>query len=73
MLVQLDVRAFRNLEATSQPFGYLVLDYRPETPDDVRIRTHVFGDELSIVYEPDGYGATKYRADQYRGDRYKRF
>lgn len=42
------VQAFQ--EATSIPFGYLVLDYRPETPDDRRFRTNIFPSETPIVY-----------------------
>lgn len=32
-------------DATSKAYGYIVLDFRPETLDDRRVRTHVFPDD----------------------------
>lgn len=38
-------------DATSEPYGYLVIDLRPETPESYRIRADMFGDCQS-VYVP---------------------
>ncbi len=32
-------------EATNEPYGYIVLDLRQETPDDFRIRSNIFKDD----------------------------
>jgi hypothetical protein len=39
-------------DATSKPFGYLLLDLKPDTPESLRLRTNVFPDEIMIVYVP---------------------
>ena len=39
-------------DATSVPFGYLLLDLRPDTPDDLRVRTNVFDSRNQVVYLP---------------------
>ena len=40
-------------DATSQPFGYLLLDLKQDTPDNCRFRTHIFPeDEYQYVYVP---------------------
>ena len=42
-------------DATSEPYGYLVVDLRPETPEQFRVRSHIFRDEAATVYTPSGY------------------
>lgn len=42
--------AFR--DATSTPYGYLLLDLKQTTPDDLRVRTHIFQAEYINVYLP---------------------
>ena len=37
-------------DATSLPHGYLLIYLRQETPDHLRLRTHVFTDQLQVVY-----------------------
>lgn len=38
-------------DATSEPYGYLLFDFRQETPDKLRLRTSVLPDDpLHIVY-----------------------
>lgn len=39
-------------EATSTPFGYLLIDLRQETDDIARIRTNIFPDEKTYIYVP---------------------
>lgn len=40
-------------DATSRPFGYLLLDLKQQTPDNCRFRTCIFpDDELHYVYVP---------------------
>jgi hypothetical protein len=40
-------------DATDIPYGYLVLDLRPDTPDDLRVRARVLELELGqVVYLP---------------------
>jgi hypothetical protein len=38
-------------DATSVPYGYIVLDLRPDTPDELRVRTGVF-DRKMVIYTP---------------------
>ena len=41
------------LDATREPYGYLLLDLRPDTDDAYRIRTRIFpSDERQYVYLP---------------------
>jgi len=40
-------------DATAQPYGYLVVDLRPETPDALRVRTDVFNNHEQTVYVPN--------------------
>jgi len=42
------VEAFK--DATSQPHGYLLFDFKQATDDDMRLRTCIFPDEQNIVY-----------------------
>ena len=44
------VEAFKN--ATEKPFGYLLLDLKPDTDEKYRIRTNLFPDERQYVYIP---------------------
>jgi hypothetical protein len=39
-------------DATSKPFSYLLLDLKPTTEDQLRVRTNIFPDETCIVYIP---------------------
>ena len=39
-------------DATSTPYGYLVLDFSPGTTDDYRVRTNVFPSEDTVIYQP---------------------
>ena len=36
--------------ATAQPHGYLVIDMKVETPDILRLRSHIFPGVKQIVY-----------------------
>lgn len=37
-------------DATATPYGYLLLDLRQETPEDLRLRTYIFPGEIQAVY-----------------------
>ena len=51
-------------DACSEPFGYLLLDLEPSTPEPARIRTKIFPqDQISYAYLPTGY---KYRGVAYK-------
>jgi hypothetical protein len=40
-------------DACAQPYGYLVLDLEPSTPDNLRLRTSIFPeDPCCVIYEP---------------------
>lgn len=39
-------------DATSQPYGYLVLDFSPGAEEAYRVRTRVFSGEDTIIYQP---------------------
>ena len=39
-------------DATSGPYGYLLLDLKQETPEHLRLRTNVFPDEVQYTYLP---------------------
>ena len=39
-------------DATSAPYGYLFIDLKPDTPENLRLRTHIFPGEYSIAYVP---------------------
>jgi hypothetical protein len=36
--------------ATAQPHGYLVIDMKQETPNILRLRSHIFPGEKQIAY-----------------------
>ena len=37
-------------DATSNPYGYLFLDLKPETPEQIRVRTGIFPGDTHVVY-----------------------
>lgn len=37
-------------DATSKPFGYLLIDLKPQTPEQLRLRTNIFPDEVNYAY-----------------------
>ena len=39
-------------DATSGPYGYLLIDLKQETPEHLRLRTNVFPDEVQYTYLP---------------------
>jgi hypothetical protein len=44
------VEAFK--DATEKPFGYLLLDLKPDTDEKYRVRTCIFPEEKQYVYLP---------------------
>lgn len=38
--------------ATRKSYSYLVIDLRPDTPEELRIRTKIFPDQVPVVYNP---------------------
>jgi hypothetical protein len=38
-------------DATATPFSYLLIDMHPETEEELRLKTSIFPDELTIVYK----------------------
>ena len=39
-------------DATSNAFGYLLVDLKQDTPEQLRLRTHIFPGEQQVVYVP---------------------
>jgi len=39
-------------DATKEPYSYLFIDLKPSTPDEYRLRTHIFPGEIPFVYVP---------------------
>jgi len=40
-------------DATDKPFGYLLIDLTQPSPDNLRLRTHIFPDEsYQLIYVP---------------------
>ena len=37
-------------DATCRPYGYLLCDLKPETPNDFRLRTNIFPGETQFAY-----------------------
>ena len=37
-------------DATSKPYGYLLIDLKPDTDDLLRLRTDIFPGEIHYVY-----------------------
>lgn len=46
-------------DATREPYGYLFLDLRPETPEEFRVRASIFPNDKCIVYTPHYYKSKK--------------
>ena len=44
------VEAYKN--ATEKPFGYLMLDLKPDTEEKYRIQTNIFPTDIHYVYTP---------------------
>jgi hypothetical protein len=42
------IECFEN--ATQGPYGYIFLDFKQTTKDELRVRTQIFPDEENIVY-----------------------
>ena len=42
------IEAFK--DATELPYGYLLVDLKPDTEEQYRLRTNIFPDELTNVY-----------------------
>lgn len=40
-------------QATTRPFGYLVIDLHPDTSESLGIQTGIFNDEVPTIYIPD--------------------
>ena len=40
-------------KATKEPYGYLLIDLKQNTPDQCRLRSHIFPGELQVVYIPE--------------------
>ena len=51
------VSAYR--DATSEPYGYLLLNLRPDACDALRIQTDVFSKEPTVYVPPDAVGNTQ--------------
>jgi len=47
---QFAVEAYK--DATREPYGYLLVDLRPEQDEELRLRTNVFPNEIHHVYVP---------------------
>ena len=45
-------------DATKRPYGYLLIDVRPNTPEEFRLRTNIFPDETQYVYVRREYKRT---------------
>ena len=39
-------------DATSEKYGYLIVDLSPECPDDMRLRSKIFPEDFQVVYQP---------------------
>lgn len=37
-------------DATKEAFSYLLVDLKPDTPDELRLRTKIFPGEMQVVY-----------------------
>src|SRR3569832_227418 len=38
------------IDATNEPYGYMLIDLNPATPDNCRLRTGIFPDDIHYVY-----------------------
>ena len=41
------------LDATKQPYSYLLIDMVPETPEEIRIRSNIFEDPIKVYMPKD--------------------
>jgi hypothetical protein len=39
-------------QANYKPYGYIIIDLQPQTPDSLRVRSGIFPGELPIIYVP---------------------
>lgn len=39
-------------DATAEPFGYLLIDMHPSTKPTMRLKTHIYPGEMTVVYIP---------------------
>lgn len=39
-------------QATSRPYGYLVIDLHPATPESLSVRSGIFPDEVPVIFQP---------------------
>jgi len=66
---QFAIEAFR--DATDEPHSYLLIDLRPETPENYRLRTRIFpGEQCYVyvdrrVYKPDGWESERHLSNQH--------
>ncbi len=37
------------IDATKEPYGYLIIDVKPESPEELRMRTRIFPDEKPVI------------------------
>lgn len=44
------MEAYEN--ATAEPFNYLLIDMHPQTSNAHRLKTHIYPDEICVVYQP---------------------
>ncbi|GFX64413.1 uncharacterized protein TNCV_4043051 [Trichonephila clavipes] len=42
----------RYADATSKPYGYLLIDLKPETDESLRVHTGMFPGDVFYVYQP---------------------
>ena len=40
------------MDATQEPYSYLLIDSKPTTPDKIRLRSKIFPGEDTVVYQP---------------------
>jgi vacuolar-type H+-ATPase subunit F/Vma7 len=47
-------------DATKEPFGYIFIDLKPATEEQLRLRTHIFPEEYpTVVYIPKSVSKRK--------------
>ena len=44
-------------DATSQMYGYLLIDLKPQTAEQLRLRANIFADEVNYAYYQEGIKA----------------
>ena len=40
-------------DATEKPYGYLLLDLKPDTAEIYRVRSNIFSNEMQYIYIPE--------------------